>query len=331
MLRGMLRPGPVRLARSAFVAAACVTAAACVAVPARADDAEDREARARELFVQGRDQVQRGDIEAGCQKLRESHALSPDAVGPLLNVADCDERSGRLATALSRFRRAAALAPDGDHRRAFAERRAASVEPRVPRLVLEMAPGTPAGTRVTQDGKAVDVAALPKARMLDPGIYRFQVDAPGRTPRAVAVALEVGTTQRLVLAVGGAPGTASTRAPNDGTGEEPSAGAVAGFTLITLGSAALVLGAVSGILVGIFAGEYDDHCQDGICDQDGLDAAEAGKMYSVLSPVSLAIATVALGVGIPLWFTSQDATAPAPRVGASVAPGAFRIGLRGSF
>jgi hypothetical protein len=325
MFRGLLRPGPARLARCAFVAVACVTATA------RADDAADREARARELFVEGRDQVQRGDIVAGCQKLRESHALSPDAVGPLLNVGDCDERAGRLATALSRFRRAAALAPEGDHRRAFAERRVASVEPRVPRLVLEMAPGMPAGTRVTQDGKAVDVAALPKTRMLDPGIYRFQVTAPGRTPRAMTVALAAGTTQRLVLAAGGAPGAAATRAPSDGTGEDPSTGAVAGFALITLGSAALVLGVVGGIMVGVLAGTYEDHCQDGICDQEGLDAAQAGRVHSVLSPVSLGIAAVALGVGIPLWFNSQDATVPPPRVGASVAPGAFRVGLRGSF
>jgi hypothetical protein len=325
MFRGMLRPGSARLARCAFIVVGCM------AGPARADETEGREARARQLFVEGRDQVQRGDIEAGCQKLRESHALSPDAVGPLLNVGDCDERAGRLATALSRFRRAAALAPEGDHRRAFAERRAASVEPRVPRLVLEMAPGTPAGTRVTQDGKAVDVAALPSTRMLDPGIYRFQVDAPGRTPRAVAVALAAGSTQRLVLTVGSASGTASTPAPNDATAADPSAGTVAGWTLMTLGGAALVVGAVSGIMVGVLAGEYDDHCQDGVCDQDGLDAAESGEVYSVLSPVSLAVGAVALGVGIPLWFTSQDATAPAPRVGASVAPGAFRVGLQGAF
>ncbi|MEJ7729287.1 MAG: hypothetical protein WKG00_08730 [Polyangiaceae bacterium] len=275
--------------------------------------------------------MQRGDIEAGCQKLRESHALSPDAVGPLLNVGDCDERAGRLATALSRFRRAAALAPEGDHRRVFAERRAASVEPRVPRLVLELGAGAPAGTRVTQDGKAVELDALPSTRLLDPGIYHFQVTAPGRTPRAMAVTLTAGATQRLVLVPGAAPGVVGTLPSALAAGDGLSARAIVGMTLSGIGGVALLVGAITGVMVGVHAGTYDDHCKDGVCDQDGLDAASAGNVLSVVSPVSLAVGAVAAGVGIPLWVTSPEVAGQAPRVGASVTPGGVRVGLGGAF
>jgi hypothetical protein len=322
MFRGMVRPGPVRLAR-------CALALACIAsaLPARADG-EDREARARELFVQGRDQVQRGDIEAGCQKLRESHALSPDAVGPLLNVADCDERAGRLATALSRFRRAAALAPEGDHRRAFAERRAASVEPRVPRLVLELSAGAPLGTRAMHDGKAIDVATLPSTQLLDPGNHRFQVTAPGRTPRTMVVSLSAGAAQRLVLAPGEPEGAAAAPAADAGG---PSARAIAGWSLSGVGAAAIVVGVVAGILVGVHAGTYEDHCEAGVCDSEGLDAAAAGDTLSVVSPVSLALGAVALGIGVPLWLTSPEVAGPARGASAAAAPGSFRVAVGGAF
>lgn len=318
--------------RCALLAAVCLASAVARAdePPTDAPPSDEGEARARALFIEGRDRVQRGDIEAGCAKLRESHALSPDAVGPLLNVADCDERAGRLATAWARFQRAASLAPEGDRRRDFADKRAASVGPRVPRLVLRLAADAPPGTEVLQDGKVLPSSALGTARPLDPGTYRIEVRAPGRPAQVTQVVLVAGATETRVVSHEPTATRASV-APNPSPAADsgPSGELITGFTLSGIGGLLLMTGIVTGIMVGVKAGEYEDHCQDGICDEQGLDAASVGKALSVVSPLCLATGAVSLGIGIPLWLTSPEVSPRAPKQ-SGLASASLGLHLRGA-
>lgn len=301
--------------------------------------AEELEERARELFLEGREELQRGDVESGCKKLLESHLLAPTALGPLLNVADCDERAGRLATAWQRFNHATSLGEPGDHRVEFAEKRAAALEPRVPRVMLELPPGAPEGTRVTRDGEPFD-DALGQPMMLDPGTHRFVVRAPGHRDHAFDLVLTPGSSQRRVAELGPLVGASPPPAPPpppppilpDADPAPPgmSGQAVAGWVVGGVGVAALLAGVVTGILVAVHAGTYDDHCDDrGVCDQEGLDAADAGRPLAIVSPVSFAVSGVAMGVAIPLLLTSPDGAASSPR--SPALPSAYAIHLGGAF
>ena len=60
-------------------------------------------AAAEVLFQEGRDAVQRGNWPLACSKFRESERLDP-GVGTLMNLADCEEKIGRLASAWERWR-----------------------------------------------------------------------------------------------------------------------------------------------------------------------------------------------------------------------------------
>jgi len=58
--------------------------------------------------------MKQGDYAAACPKLEESQRLDP-ALGTLLNLADCREQEGNVATAWSLFRDAESLARRGGH------------------------------------------------------------------------------------------------------------------------------------------------------------------------------------------------------------------------
>jgi hypothetical protein len=125
------------------------------------------EARGRQLFDEGRVALQRGDLNVACAKFRESLAID-GSVGPLLNLAECEERRGRLATALDLWRRASGRTRDGVEAD-FVRERIADLSPRVPRLSLRPAPDLPPGARVILDGSAVAPDGTGVA--VDPGAH----------------------------------------------------------------------------------------------------------------------------------------------------------------
>jgi hypothetical protein len=58
-------------------------------------------AAAEALFREGRDAAKHGDLETACADFAESQRLDP-APGTLLNLAECEEKLGRVASACSR-------------------------------------------------------------------------------------------------------------------------------------------------------------------------------------------------------------------------------------
>src|SRR3954471_558336 len=82
-------------------------------------------ASAEALFNEGRRLVQVGQLAQACQKFAASEKLEP-AVGTLLNLASCNERQGRIASAWANYRDAAGLAKGrGENdRQDFAAKRA---------------------------------------------------------------------------------------------------------------------------------------------------------------------------------------------------------------
>src|SRR5688572_15982089 len=68
---------------------------ACASIAHAADD----ETRARDLFTEGRDAMNRGDYAIACAKFEESMRLFRRA-SMLLNLGACNEKLGKLATSL---------------------------------------------------------------------------------------------------------------------------------------------------------------------------------------------------------------------------------------
>jgi hypothetical protein len=168
-----------------------------VAAPALAQD----KAAAQALFDDGRKLLDAGDVAGACHKFEASQKLNP-LPGTLLNLANCHEKLGRLATAWGEYKEGLALArADGRKDRiAFAEERLAALGPRVPRLVVELAPelATIADLVVLKDGTPFDAALVGTLLPLDPGT---QVVIEARAPGHVAFRTEIVAKESVIETV----------------------------------------------------------------------------------------------------------------------------------
>ncbi len=147
-----------------------------------AQPAHAQSADAETLFREGRRLIKEGNIAAGCDKLDASERLEPTA-GTELNLADCREKNGQLATAWAMFVKAAASAKhsDGDHKReAEAKRRAAALEPKLVHLrVLVSDEAKVEGLAIKRNGETIDPELWNQRTPVDAGHYTIAVSAPG--------------------------------------------------------------------------------------------------------------------------------------------------------
>ncbi|MBK6516338.1 MAG: hypothetical protein IPG04_20095 [Polyangiaceae bacterium] len=223
--------------------------------------------RARVLFDEGRQLMTDGKIAEACAKFGESQKVRP-GIGTLYNLADCNEKLGKTATAFKLFeevaeRTKAALQED---RMKKAQERLAVLEPKLMKIRLAV----PAGGKVksvTLDGETVDPEDFNKAIPADPGehtIIAITVKDDGEPFEETVELDEEGKTMTVAIPVAA------------GAKMKRRVGMIIGGG-ITMGVGAIALGSA------IYLGAQDDY--------ELLPAA-----------VGLGILGVAgLGVGIPIF------------------------------
>jgi hypothetical protein len=309
--RARLQGSRQRRAAGAGVAALALCAA--LATPGRAAEATapQEQTRAARLFDEGLAALDQGKLELGCARLAESQALEP-RVGTLLNLADCEERRGKLVVAADHWIAARELArASGDERQAEAKRRLAALEPRIPRLTLRLAASAPPTTTVKVapvGGAAMVVRADGRPERVDPGKLRVVASAPGYADRAYDTELVAGGSESLVVDVG-APrdkGSLDERVPQ--SEEDRSAGGwsgleTAGAVLGGLGVVSLVVGAVLGgrAIAKQSASNEEGRCgPDNLCNQEGVDLRADAIGAARASTGTLVVGSVLVAAGVVL-------------------------------
>lgn len=295
---------------------------------------------AQALFDDAKAEMARGDYRLACSKLEESQRLDP-ALGTLLNLADCLEKQGKIATAWSAFREAEGLA----HRNGPAEaesvahERAAALEQRVPRLVIASAAGQPSDLRVTRNGVAVGAAQLGTAIPLDPGEYRVVAWAPGyqRWQATVNLRERAGTSTLAVPLLTKdpeAPPTSATQVTRSKRDTEAKNGPPVAAWAVGGGGVAAI-----GVSIGLGLWAKSQYrsadCPDHVCqtDADYRERQHARTKASVATVVFIGGA-VALGSGIVIWTLSPSQPQPQPqrpRASLSLAVQAPGLVLGGAF
>jgi hypothetical protein len=259
-------------------------------------------AAAEALFREGRALSDAGDIAGACAKFRESDRLDP-AVGTTFNIADCEERLGHLARAWTLFDEVAQRLPAADKRRAVAQKRAATLEPRLPKLSIRLAAGAPEGTRIVRDGVELGSASQGSPLPVDPGEHVVVVSAPGRAERSFKLIVSEREIRELEVAAGDPLTSAPSEQPaalphHDAAPSQTRKSPVLGYVLGGVGVAGLITGAVAGALVLQKKGVVDDHCDDEKrCDDEGIDATKSGKTLGIVTTVGLVTGVVGLGAG----------------------------------
>jgi tetratricopeptide (TPR) repeat protein len=154
---------------------------------------------AESLFREGRALIKQGRLQDGCDKFEASEMIEP-SVGTLLNLGDCREKLGKVATAWAAFRKAEAMAKASgkdEKRAAEAQRRAARLEPQLPNLTIA-AKQTP-GLVIKRNGEKLDPAVLDTPVPLDPGTYRIVAEAPGYKPYQLDVTIAIRGKRTITI------------------------------------------------------------------------------------------------------------------------------------
>lgn len=295
-------------------------------------------AAAATLYEEGRALVKAERNAEGCAKFEASLSLFP-AASTMINIANCHEHDGKLATAWADYARALDLNRDtaGEERRreleALAQGGMRALAPRLPRLRIELT-NPPPGVQVSRDGGAIPIAALGTALPADPGPHTVRVSAPGYREEARSVTLQEGKTETIALALQPAEARAESR---------PGWSLPVGITLGALGVLGLGAGAVTG---GISLGQVSSikshaQCVSGSpCSTTDADGVSSAKTLGNVSTAAFIAGGVLAAAGVTVLVLGRGGERKPTRAGGqttsspdlvrvAVRPG--RIELQGSF
>jgi hypothetical protein len=158
--------------------------------------------QAQVLFDEGRRLVDQKRYAEACPKFVQSQELDP-GMGTQFRLAECYEKLGKLASAYEQYIAVAeaARAAKKPDREAVAQKRATALEPKIPRLTIDVPASVSSldGVEVSRDGKPVEKRLWGTPVPVDAGDHTVAVKAPGRVPWEGKVTLE--GTGKLSLSV----------------------------------------------------------------------------------------------------------------------------------
>jgi tetratricopeptide (TPR) repeat protein len=164
--------------------------------------ADERDpAAAQALFDEARKLSSAGRYPEACAKLAESNRLDP-GIGTQFHLADCHEKSGKIASAWAMFLEVAsqARASAQSDREKAALKRAAQLESKLPRLRIEVPEANRVnGLEIHRDGVLVGSAQWGTPVPVDPGEHELVATAPGRRTIKQKFRADAGKTAALEL------------------------------------------------------------------------------------------------------------------------------------
>jgi hypothetical protein len=229
---------------------------------ARAEPQAANIAVARKLFGEAAQLREEGKWADAAAKLREAITIK-ETPGLRFHLAHCEEELGQLVAAEADYDRAAELITDAakapDVASLLPPARAALHE-RVPSVVIRPASGLD-GVRLLVDGKEVSPKFLGERIDLDPGSHSLRLEAHGRLPWTLTLALQEQESRTVFADPGRAP---NLDAPASNPQSEPASappdavtrprGRVGAREVVLIAEAALT---AAGVTVGtIFAVRY---------------------------------------------------------------------------
>lgn len=275
--------------------------------------ADDKVQTADRLFAEGKALIDVNLVEA-CAKFDESYRYNPAAIGTLLNIALCDEKLGKFASAFAHFAAARDLAIEQklpEHQKA-AEEHLKTLEGKIPHMTLRLAEQLP-GMKIVVDNKVVALDAMTEIPV-DPGERVIEVSAPDRLPHQTKVVIKAGEHKDVDL-----PKLARSITVKSSRRRIGQITVIAGATT-----------AAAGLGLALYARHlYNDqfgsdgpcfHLANGdFCRPDGQTNTNRARTLGVVASVLGGAGVVAAGVGAYLWLRAphdlQDRVTVIPQLG----------------
>jgi hypothetical protein len=285
-----------------------------LATPAAAQNRDAATAEA--LFRQGRQAMESKNYADACQKFAESQKLDA-AAGTLMNLATCEEKLGKLASAWQHWKEAIDALPPKDDRVTFARSRVDELEKKLPRLQVNLSSGADKGAKVFRDEIELGPGGQGVPLPVDPGPHTVTVRLTGHYPKSVNVTLAIGETSQVELHPGEVdPNWATAGA---GVDTKKSSSRAIGWVLGGVGVVGVGTAVATGLMLVNTKKTVSDNCTaDKACTPQGVDAAATGRKLLIANTVGWAVG--ALGLGLGAYFVlsapkSQTSAALAPAVG----------------
>jgi hypothetical protein len=299
--------------RTSVAIVLCVLLGASAPAYAQRKDAATAEA----LFRQGRQAMESKNYNEACPRFAESQKLDP-AAGTLMNLATCEEKLTKLASAWQHWKEAVDALPAGDDRIPFARSRVDDLEKRLPKLQVILAASTEKGAKVFRDEIELGSASQGVMLPVDPGQHAIVVRLQGHLPGWATVTVAEGESKQIEVHVG-----AVERVVEPPVQVAPkSTSRTLGWVLGGVGLAGVGTGVVTGLMIASKQRTVDSDCSaDKTCaSQRGLDAASSGKTLLIANTAAWIVGGLGLGLGAYFVISgsrsSRTTTALAPTVGA---------------
>src|SRR6185312_10843599 len=171
---------------------------------AQVTDAE--RASARELFKQGDSLQREGKFADALDKFQRAQQVFA-APTNLLRMAECDAALGRLVESTEAYREVLRTQLPPNAPPAFqaaidqAKAELSQVEPRVPKLVVQVQPPGVQVPQMTIDGQNVPGALIGEPMPLDPGTHKINLIAPGYASAEQQVDLKEHESKTVAVAL----------------------------------------------------------------------------------------------------------------------------------
>ncbi len=327
------------------------TAALIAGSPAYAQRSATDIESARQLYNQGMQLRDLGDLKGALEKLKAAHALGNT---PITGVELCKTHAAlaqpvearEVCLGVARIPPLSGETSRSQDARNEAQRIAEEQKPKIAKVRLHIT-GVPAGREatVTVDGALVPAAALAEARAVNPGRHdltakigkgaesRSSFDlAPGET-KDITLPVQAPPVEAEPVSTLPPPGQATKPPPKRSNGLQ-----TAGFVVAGVG---LGIGSVAGLVALSGKSDLDKTCTNNQCGTDQHDKLDSAKTWGTVSTVMFVVGGAGLLVGLYATLTAPKsaAQAPASRSLALVKPtlvvtpdvGPGGVGVHGSF
>ena len=261
-----------------------------------------------------------------CQKFAESEKLDP-AAGTAMNLATCEEKLGKLASAWQHWKEAIDALPPKDDRVTFARSRVEELEKKLPRLQITLASGGDHGAKVFRDEIEIGPGGQGVPLPVDPGPHTITVRMPSHLPKSVSVSLAIGEQAQIDVH----PGAVDTSGSASSSVSSSSSTRTLGWVLGGVGIAGVGTAIASGLLLVNTKKTVADNCTaDKVCTQEGLDAVDNGKKLVIVNTAGWIVGGLGLGLGAYFVLSSPKSSTSAA-ITTRLGPDGASLSCIGSF
>jgi hypothetical protein len=288
---------------------------------------------ARELFKEGRELRQSGDLKRALERFKAAHAYGQTPV-TALELGRTHIQLGELVEgrevllSVGRMK----VQPDETEKSAAARTEAADlaeeVKKRIPTVMVKLTGVASDSAAVLQvDGFAVPIVGLTGIRKVNPGKHVVLARA-GTHEETRTIDLEEAKTQDLTIDLTGA-GAATPVGPVVPVESGPKQISPVTWVGLGVGALGIGVGAVTGILALGKASKVDSACTSTHCPPSAKSDVDAGRTFATISTIGFAVGGAGLVTAAVGYFLLSKPKASATGVMPFVT--ASSVGLDGSF